>query len=217
MRRLLVGALSGGLLLAPLPAAASEILLAGVLGSRAVLVVDGGRPQTITVGESTREGIRLLSLVTDGATVEVQGRVERLRLGAGPIRIADHSPSAQASELRLVPDGRGHYAVQGAIGAVSLRFLIDTGATFVSISAADAQRSGLRLQDGRQVLMHTANGTVPARLVRVPQLRLGGIVLHDVEASVLESELPVPLLGMSALNRLDMRRESGLLILQKRY
>ncbi|MDI3491369.1 MAG: aspartyl protease family protein [Thauera sp.] len=95
--------------------------------------------------------------------------------------------------------------------------MIDTGATYVAISADEAKRAGIDYRSGQRVRMNTANGPSNAWLVTLDRVSIGGVVLHGIQGSVHEQGLPVALLGMSFLNRLDMRREAGDLLLARRY
>ena len=196
----------------------AEVELAGVFGKRAVLVVNGGAPQTLSIGQTSREGVKLVDVVNPAATIEVEGQRRRLSLGEAPLRLSSASGlQSSAPTLRLPPDVQGHYWTQGAVNGSSLRFMIDTGATYVAISADEAKRAGIDYRSGQQVRMSTANGPSVAWLVTLHKVSIGGIVLHGVQASVHERGLPVALLGMSFMNRLDMRREAGDLILSRRY
>lgn len=196
-------------------AAATEVALAGVLGDKAVLVVDGGAPRALAVGGQTREGVRLLEVSKDSAVVAVDGKRERIALGGQPIRLAEDSD--RASSLSLVADIRGHHFAQGSINGASVRFLLDTGASMISIGLADARRAGIDHRKGRKMLSQTASGAATAWLVRLDTVRVGELSLHGVDALVHENDLPFVLLGMSFLNRMDMERQGDRLILRKRY
>ena len=98
-----------------------------------------------------------------------------------------------------------------------MRFLIDTGASLVSMGAEDAVRAGVDYRKGRPSTSMTANGLVQIWVVRLDKIQVGQLVLHGVEAAVHEGALPVVLLGMSFLNRMDMRREGGFLVLRKTH
>lgn len=119
--------------------------------------------------------------------------------------------------MRLASDSRGHYWAQGAVNGASIRFMVDTGATLVAISADEAKRAGVDYRAGRPIQISTANGIITAYLVTLDRISIGGIVLHGVEASVHEGGLGVALLGMSFIKRLEMRREADQLVLHKRY
>lgn len=197
---------------------AAEVELAGIFGSRAVLVIDGGAPQTLAVGQRSREGIKLVSVSNPSATVDVNGEKRRISIGEAPLRITGASvEQSSTAMLRLVPDARGHYWTQGAVNGASVRFMVDTGATYVAINTDEAKRAGIDYRAGQRVVMNTANGQSLAWLVKLDRVSIGGIVMHGVDASVHERGLPVALLGMSFVNRLDMRREGGDLVLRKRY
>jgi len=101
---------------------------------------------------------------------------------------------------------------------VSLPFLVDTGATTVVLSSVDARRAGVNYLLGTRALTQTANGVVPVYGVKLDSLRIGDITLTNVDASVIEGDkLPVALLGMSFLNRMEMRRDCTTLTLIRRY
>lgn len=196
----------------------AEVELAGVFGKRAVLVINGGTPQTLSPGQHSREGVKLLEVGSATALVDVEGERRRLGMGEAPLRITEPAiQQAAVATLRLVPDTHGHYWAQGTVNGASLRFMIDTGATYVAISAEDAKRAGIDYRSGQRVRMNTANGQSNAWLVILDRVSIGGVVLHGVQGSVHEQGLSVALLGMSFMNRLDMRREAGDLLLRRRY
>lgn len=196
----------------------AEVELAGVLGKRAVLLVDGGAPQTLGIGQQSREGVKLLEVDGRSVLVAVGGERRRIALGEAPLRIAApaEARSGEAS-VRLAPDAQGHYWVQGAINGAALRFMVDTGATYVAIGTDAARRAGIDYRAGRQVIMNTANGPSMAWLLTLDRVSIGGIVLYGVQATVHERGLPVALLGMSFISRLGMRSEAGTLVLTKLY
>ena len=67
-------------------------------------------------------------------------------------------------------------------------------------------------------LTQTANGVVPVYTVKLDTLRVGEITVNNVDATVIEGDkLPIALLGMSFLNRMDMRREGQTMVLIKRF
>jgi aspartyl protease family protein len=99
-----------------------------------------------------------------------------------------------------------------------MRFLVDTGATMVSMGLQDARRAGVNYLEGTRGQSQTANGLTPVYKVRLSNVKLGDITLNDVDGLVHENNsLPVVLLGMSFLGQLEMRREGKSLTLSKRY
>jgi len=193
----------------------ADVTLAGIMGPRALLVVDGGPPRMVAPGERTPEGVRLMAVEGNEAVVELDGRRERVRLGAAALR-AD-SPRPTSGSVTLHADARGHFVSDAVVNGARLRFLVDTGATLVSLGVTDARRAGVDFRKGAAVSVQTAAGSVQAWRVALDTLQIGSLVLHNVDAVVFEQELPLALLGMSVLDRVEMRREGRTLTLQKRY
>lgn len=194
---------------------ASEIDLVGIFGSRAVIVINGGSPRTLSVGQQTLEGVRLVSVSGDSAVVELEGRPRRLTLGQSAIQVGARAP--EATGVTLFADARGHYVSHGSINAAPVKFLIDTGASMVSMGLSDARRAGINVRAGTPGMAQTASGPALIWLHRLDSVRLGDITLHGVDAVIHENDLPFVLLGMSFLNRMDMQREGGKLLLRRRY
>jgi aspartyl protease family protein len=87
----------------------------------------------------------------------------------------------------------------------------------IALSSADAVRLGIDYKKGQPVYMNTANGTTTAYQVRLNSVKVGDIVLNQVDGVVQESGLPFALLGMSFLNRTEMRRDGEQMVLTKRF
>jgi aspartyl protease family protein len=82
---------------------------------------------------------------------------------------------------------------------------------------ADAIRANVDYQKGQTGAMMTANGSVRVWRVKLNSVRVGDVLLNQVDAVVHESNLPVVLLGMSFLNRMEMKRDGQTMTLKKRY
>lgn len=122
---------------------------------------------------------------------------------AAPARAAGAPESGRV--LTLAADHQGHFSTFAIMDGVSVKVLVDTGATSVALPLSEARRIGLRLseRDFRRPVQ-TANGTVSAAPARIAEIRLGSIVIRNVEAVVLpDRALGTTLLGMSFLSRLD--------------
>ena len=196
-------------------ASASEVSLVGVFGGKAVLTVDGGAPKTLAVGERTREGVKLVEVDGDSAVVEIGGKPRRVSLGQAAQRLGVTETTASA--VNLYPDSAGHHFTNGTINGATVRFLVDTGASMVSIGLSDARRAGIDYRRGVPARTQTASGSVLVWRVRLDSVRVGDITLHGVDGLVHENDLPFVLLGMSFLNRMDMQRDGERLVLRKRY
>jgi aspartyl protease family protein len=114
--------------------------------------------------------------------------------------------------LVLKRNRAGHYVAPGRINGVVVRFLLDTGATYVAVSPGLADKAGL--QRGMQAQSRTANGVVRSWLTRIDQLQLGPIEMRDVKATILPN-MPDDevLLGMSFLKHLTLKQQGGELVI----
>lgn len=165
----------------------------------------------MAVGE-VHQGVKLLAVRGQQAEIEQDGRRRTLDMGFSG------GGAAPAGKTTLSADGRGHFLVQGVVNGSAARFLVDTGASLVALPASVARQAGVRLDAGNQVWVNTANGRVRAHRVFLNSLRVGEVRAHMVEALVMEDgQLPIGLLGMSFLNRVNMNREGDLLTLTQRY
>jgi aspartyl protease family protein len=95
--------------------------------------------------------------------------------------------------------------------------MLDTGATTIALSAADAQRIGLDYSKGQPVQMSTANGVSQGYRLRLRSVRVGDVEVYDIDAIVSEQPMPFVLLGNSFINRFSMRRDADQMVLEKRY
>jgi aspartyl protease family protein len=200
---------------ASFPAGATDIALIGMLGDKAaVFAVDGGEPKAVKVGQKWR-GISLLSVERDQATVEIDGKQRVLKIGQH-YRSAT-TVSNERQSVTLSADARGHFFTQGAINGNPVRFLVDTGATSVALPASEAQRLGIDYRKGERGFTNTAGGLVPVYRVRFDNVKLGSIELAGVDGIVIEQGLDVALLGMTFLNRVDMKRDGQTMMLIRRF
>jgi aspartyl protease family protein len=195
-------------------AAAADVALIGVIGDKAaVLAVDGGEPKTVKVGQKWK-GIEVLSVQRDRATVEIAGRKRVLMHGQ---HYRASAVNTDRQHVTLAADPRGHFITDGAINGVPVRFLVDTGATMVAIPAAEAVRLGIDYRRGQPGLSATAGGMVPTYRVKLDSVRLGAIEIANVDGVVLEQGLDAALLGMSFLNRVEMKRDGHTMVLIRRF
>jgi aspartyl protease family protein len=204
-------------MLASAPAAAADIHVVALTAGKAVVSINGGRPRTLTVGQATAEGVKLISADSQSATFEVEGQQRTLGPGEGAA-VATTSFGSGGDRITLTADSSGHFVTTGVVNGVSLRFLVDTGATLVVLSSSDARRAGLNYLASTRSLTQTANGVVPVYNVKLDTMRVGDITLNGVDAVVVEGDkLPIALLGMSFLNRMEMRRDGTTMTLIRRY
>jgi aspartyl protease family protein len=94
--------------------------------------------------------------------------------------------------------------------------MVDTGATLVSLSRAEATRLGLDLRGARQVLTQTAAGVAPGQVLSLQRVRIGEVEIYNVQALVSEAPMPFILLGNSYLERFQWRRDNDVMRLERR-
>lgn len=198
---------------ASMTASATSVSVSGLFKDKAIVSIDGGKPRTLSVGQ-TKQGVKLIAADSDKAVFDVDGKRRALGMGQS---FAGGTPTGSRQSVSLTADGRGHYTASGSINGYPISFLVDTGATTIAINAADAQRMGLDYRAGQMTGVGTAAGVIPAWRVTFNTVKVGGIALNQVEGMVLESGLNTPLLGMSFLNRMDMKRDGQTMTLTQRY
>ncbi len=113
-------------------------------------------------------------------------------------------PDATGDELIVRAGRNGQFMVDAIVDGVEIRFLVDTGASSVVLTAEDAERLGYRL-DGLEYSerYQTANGEIRGAPVILPELRIGDLEIEDVRSSVIRAPLSTSLLGMTFLSRLE--------------
>ncbi len=193
---------------------AQGVSLAGRMGERALLVVNG-QPHTVAVG-GTAAGVRLMRWSGDEAEVEVAGARSRLRIGGTPAQIGAARAPAAAREIVMTASSGGHFTPAGAINGQAVRFVVDTGATLVSMGKDEALRLNLDLSGARNGVSQTANGPVVVQIVVLDRVRVGEVEINNVGAVVMPQPLPFILLGNSFLSRFQMRRDNDVMRLELR-
>jgi aspartyl protease family protein len=196
---------------------ATDVNVIGLFPGKAVVVIDRGTPRTLAVGQKTPEGVVLISSDSKNAVLEIDGKRQTLEMGQdfeGASRQTAERPS-----VTLPADSRVQFYADGQVNGAHVRFVVDMGATNVLLPAPDADRLGIDYKGkGQQGRIQTANGTATAYRVVLDTVTIGGITAYNVEAVVAESSgLDVALLGMSFLNRTEMRRDGAYMTLTKRY
>ncbi len=112
--------------------------------------------------------------------------------------------AATGGAARIEKSADGHYWADGKVNGQTVRFLVDTGATAVALTAEDARRLGIEPSDLNYAFqVATANGAQRAAEVRLASLSVAGARVNDVDALVIEKGLPASLLGMTYLGRLS--------------
>jgi len=212
MRRL---AAAAALLVAAGAACAQNVSLSGRLGDKALLIIDGA-PRTVATG-ATVQGVRLVGLNDAGATVEVGGKRVQLPMGGAQVNLGGAPSEGGGTRIVLSATSGGHFWTDGSINGRVVRFLVDTGATNVSMSEGEARRLGIDLSKAQRGIANTANGQVVAHRVSLGAVRVGDVTVYNVDATIVPAQMETVLLGNSFLSRFQMKRENDTLTLDKRF
>ena len=198
----------------PFAASATNVNVSGLFKDRAMVAIDSGKPRVMAVGDSM-QGVRLLRADAQSATFEIDGKRRVLMMGESYSGGGSGSSKATAT---LNADGRGQFFAVGTINGNSVNFVVDTGATVVTISTQEADRLGINYRKEARSMISTANGNTGAYHVTFNNIRVGGISLNMIPGAVVEGGgLPLVLLGMSFLNQTNMQRDGATMTLTQRY
>jgi len=132
---------------------------------------------------------------------------DRLDQRANPNQTVQSQRVGELIEVILESDRQGHFVATGSLNGNPVTFLVDTGATLVSIPEAMADRLGLVRE--APIGLQTAAGPVQGYLTRLEEVRLGDIVQRDVRAAINPGRHETVLLGMSFLRDLELTQRDG--------
>ena len=194
--------------------AVDKIVVNGLFTNMAIVTIDG-KQRTLKPGKPSPEGVLLISANSKEAVIEIDGKQETYTLGT---HIGSNFKASDDNVIiTIAPDQGGMYMVNGSINNYQVKFLVDTGATLISMNKYHAKRLGISYKlKGIPSTSVTASGHARTYLVNLKKVKVGDIELNDVTASVHDSGFPdVILLGNSFLNRVSMSREGPLLQLEK--
>ncbi len=198
------------------PAQAQSVAMTGGMGSKALLVINGGAPKALAAGD-IHQGVKVVSVSPDQTVVEVSGKRQTVSLGGAPVSVGGGLGGAQGTSIVLTAGSGGHFVTSGLVNGKSVQFLVDTGATSVAMGADEARRLGIAFEKGQKMYTSTANGTVPTFRVSLTSLRIQDVEVFNVDATVVPQGMPYLLLGNSFLTRFQMKRENDTLTLTKRF
>ncbi|MEK6668424.1 MAG: TIGR02281 family clan AA aspartic protease [Pseudomonadota bacterium] len=205
-----------GLGLASAPAWAQSVAMTGSMGSKALLVVNGGAPKALAAGD-THQGVKVLSVGAEQATVEVGGKRQTVTLGGAPVSVGGGGGGGGGSQIVLTASSGGHFLTLGSINGRSAHFMVDTGATSVAMGAEDARHMGIDFEKAPRLAGSTANGTVWMYRVKLRSVRIQDVEVNEVDAVVVPQGMPHVLLGNSFLTRFQMKRDNDVMTLTRRY
>lgn len=197
------------------PSLAVDVSVVGLFPNKAIVTIDGGRPRTLSVGDPALNNVRLISATPDVAVLEIDGKRRTLGIGQG---VYSALQPRGHPVVTLNADSTGHYLTTGSINGGTVKFLVDTGATMVSLGASDAKRLGIDYEKGQRGTSNTANGIASVYRVKLDAVKVGNIALTNVDGVVHESsDMPFVLLGMSFLGRLEIRQDGQQMTMMQKY
>lgn len=202
-------------LLCACAASAQTVSMGGSLGNNALLLIDG-KPRNVSVG-ATVQGVHLVSVSGNEAVVELQGKRFALHLGDAQVNLGGKASEGSGRQIVLTAQDGGHFFASGSVNGKSARFVVDTGATWVTMDQYEADRLGVDYKSGKRGMTRTANGDAVVYRATVASVRVGDVELHNIEAIVSPAPMPFVLLGNSFLSRFQMKRENDLMTLDLRY
>ncbi len=195
--------------------ASQSIKVLGLFNGKAYLSIDGEN-KLLADGQNFK-GITLIKATGRWAKIkDSQGDVRQVSTG-GTITSSYKKP--QRSSVKIHPNAKGMYEVNGHINNSPIAFLIDTGATYVAMSELHAKKIGLNYkQKGIRSFASTASGTVATWEVKLDSVDVGGMKVNFVPAAVISGDHPYQvLLGMSYLKNIKVEHNGNAMVLQKKY
>jgi aspartyl protease family protein len=195
-------------------ATAQTVTMSGSMGDKALLIING-TPRTVAAGASF-QNVKVVSVAAGEAVVELDGKRVPLQLGGAPVNLGRAASEGTGTQIVLTAGPGGHFETGGTINGKSVRFMVDTGATLVSMSEADAERIGLKFRNGPRGVVNTANGQVVVHRATLDSVRVGDVQVYNVDAIVMPATMETILLGNSFLTRFSMKRENDRMTLDRR-
>jgi len=195
--------------------AADKITVVGLFRDKALITING-KQRLLSAGKVSPEGILLISATSKLAIMEIDGIQHEFKLHDG-ITNNYQAPTGQGI-VTIIPDEGGMYWIHGSINDKQVKFIVDTGASLISMNKHEAKRLGINYLDSDQKgLTNTASGVEEIFIVNLRKVKMGDIELHNIKAAVHDTDFPsVILLGNSFLSKIDMKREGRLLQFNKK-
>lgn len=194
--------------------AAEKIHLQGLFSNKAVINIDG-QNRVLSIGQTSPEGVTLLSVGQDNATLKFDNVTRKYGMDT---EIGTDYQVPKFVEEKYYADDNGMFLVIGTINSLAVRFLVDTGASSISMNKAQAAQLGIDYRlNGEVTGVSTASGYVKAYRVKLKSVSLGKITQKNVEALVIDGRHPGPiLLGMSFLGNLKVEKTANSLLIKQR-
>lgn len=189
-----------------------SIHVEGLMNNMAVLKINGSQ-KILRVGQ-TSQGVKLISADAKQAVILVNGQKKFLGLSG---HISGQYQAPKKATVSILQN-EGQYLTSGSINGRPVRFLVDTGATSISMSMDDAQRLGIPVDRSKPVYVGTAGGRVIGYPVTLDLVKVGALKASYIRGIVLESGFTGEiLLGMTFLEHVNIKHEKGFMILEQNF
>ena len=200
--------------LMPLVFAVDQLEVQGLFSGKAVVLIDGKR-HILSIGQTSPEGVKVISADSKSAVLEANGSQKTYILGN---TIHTNFEKPEFLREQIFADRNGMYLTQGNINGHQVRFLVDTGATTVAMSSKKAKQLGIAYRlDGKPARSSTASGVANGWMLMLKSVKVGRIKQKNVQAMVIDGSHPREiLLGMSFLDNLKVTKEDGKLVLEEK-
>lgn len=197
--------------------AVNAVNVQGLFKNTAVLLIDGKR-RLIHVGETSPEGVKLSAIHGEKVSLVINGKTHQYKLGDMDA-FSTHYAAPSEKVVTIPRDNNGMYSTTGSINGQSVNFLVDTGASVVTMNAAQAQSLGIDVRSsGQQVIVNTASSVERAYRVTLDTVTVGTIQLHNIGAVVMTGAQPSNiLLGLTFLSNLEIQHQANVMKLKKKW
>ena len=213
MRKLLLSLFLLSAISGSVQATEVSVKVIALFTGKAMLQVNG-KQKIVKQGE-TFEGVLLKSATPRGAVVVIDGKETAMNLNQSTI---GGYKKPERAKVKIYPDNIGMYSVKGTINNQPTNFLVDTGATFVTLSGKKADSLGIDYLRGQLTKTQTASAVVDAWIIKLDSVSIGGILIRNVDAIVIPgNSIPEVLLGNSFLSQTSMNRTGQVLEIKKRF
>ncbi len=194
---------------------ALNIEVMALFKNKAMVNIDD-KQHLLKIGEPAISGVKLIEATSKYAVLDVDGKRSKYNLGN---RVSASYNKTTKKKVQIYRDASNMFRTVGSINGYPVDFLVDTGATSVAFNSDLAKRLGIQYKlDGVETVVATASGKALAYSISLDQVKVGEIMLRNIDAVIIEGSSPsTPLLGMSYLGRLKLNNENQYLELEEKF
>jgi aspartyl protease family protein len=198
----------------PLIMASKIIEVQALMPGMVVLLINDERV-TLKNDSPSVQGVKLFSSSTQSAVLEIDGEKKTVYMGSA---VSTQFSQREIISEQIIADKYGMFRAHGSINGQSIKFLIDTGASSVAMSAKEARRLGIQYRlKGKPIKTNTASGIANGWALNLDSVSLGPLVEKNVRGTVIDGDYPYQvLLGMTFLNRMKVDKEGNKMVISQK-